>query len=94
MEPGSEDLLKMLNSPLQENFGIRKADVSLSCLQCLWYNYCFGGCPKDRLIGGTTSRNNYLCLAYKMFFQHSDNRFKELAANWIRENDHSIIDAV
>lgn len=94
MEPGSEDLLKMLNSPLQETFGSRKAEVSKSCTHCPWYNYCFGGCPKDRLGVHTTDRNNYLCLSYKMFFQHADTRLKELAAHWIKENNHSFIDAV
>jgi uncharacterized protein len=94
MEPGSENLLKMLNSPLQETFGSRKTDVSQSCLKCPWYAYCFGGCPKDRLVVDKTGRTNYLCQSYKMFFQHADAHLRELAARWTQESNHSLIDVV
>lgn len=94
MDPNEENPLKMLNSPLQETFGTRKADVSQSCLPCPWYNYCFGGCPKDRLSVDNTGGINYLCPSYKMFFRHADSRLKELAARWIPENNPSLIDAV
>ncbi len=74
-----ESLLEMLNSPLQEQFGRMKEDVSRACRHCQWFHYCRGGCTKDRLIPGTDGSINYLCRSYQIFFQHAHARMKELS---------------
>jgi uncharacterized protein len=76
------NLLEMLNSPLQETFGQRKANVPDACRECRWFQYCRGGCTKDRLPAGETRSVSYLCQSYKMFFQHAHAAMRELAQKW------------
>jgi uncharacterized protein len=76
-----DKLVDLLNSPVQERFGNIKANISDVCLGCKWLNYCFGGCPKDRLVS-KDKRRSYLCLAYKMFFKYADPVLKNLAVRW------------
>jgi len=48
-------------------FGMHKTyDLPEECLDCPYIRLCFGGCPKDRLIGN----RNYLCEGFRMFFRH------------------------
>lgn len=57
-----------------EVFGVNKKRLCLDCIECQYKFLCNGGCPKYRIM--PTSYNdfnkNYLCLAYKMFFKHSE----------------------
>lgn len=84
----SGGLRNMLNSPLQDIFGKRKSSVPHSCLECQWYDYCRGGCPKDRLIGHEDQKVNYLCPAYKIFFRHAHVRLKKMAVNWRQSSNY------
>ena len=50
------------------------------CQSCNWKNICRGGCrrDRDRFDGGELGLN-YFCKSYRMFFEHSIARLKELA---------------
>lgn len=80
------NLSGMLNSQKQWQFGRRKAYVPGACAHCRWLSHCRGGCPKDRLRGTGAKEQNHLCLAYKTFFEYSDERFRNLAESWKRHN--------
>lgn len=78
-------LVDMLNSSTQNRFGQLKASLPKDCLQCTWLKTCRGGCTKDRLNNPSNAKLNFYCTSYKMFFEHADKRFKELAAEWKRQ---------
>ncbi len=78
-------LIDLLNSPDQAGFGKRKAGLSEDCRRCQWLKYCSGGCPKERMGG----KNNLLCPAYKIFFEHSDETFKALARKWKKDQERN-----
>jgi uncharacterized protein len=77
-------LADMLNSSTQNRFGRLKASLPKECLDCRWLHLCRGGCTKDRLHNPSHDQLNFFCSAYKMFFQHADKKFKELAEEWKR----------
>lgn len=77
-------LVDMLNSAPQNRFGGLKASLPQQCLNCTWLPRCRGGCTKDRLHNPSDSRLNHFCPSYKMFFEHADKKFKELAVEWKR----------
>lgn len=62
-----------LDSPKQKAFGEAKANtLPKYCLDCEVKTMCNGECPKNRFIktpGGEPGLN-YLCVGYKMFFNH------------------------
>lgn len=60
-------LATMAYGARQQAFGRAKRDgLAAACRRCRWLFACGGGCPKDRLAGGL----NYLCPAYRAFFEH------------------------
>lgn len=75
-------LLDMLNSERQDAFGSMKEKLPHECSVCRWLRHCRGGCTKDRPRGRQRNDINYLCEAYKVFFEHADARLNELAAAW------------
>ena len=79
-----DDLKSLLNSEKQNEFAKMKAELPEECQKCQWLNYCRGGCTKDRIHNPADRTVNYLCLSYKMFFQHADDRLKKLADEWRR----------
>lgn len=79
-------LIDMLNSASQSRFGRLKADLPDDCKNCPWLYACWGGCTKDRIHNPSNRRLNYFCQSYKMFFGYAEERFKELAASWKRQN--------
>jgi len=48
------------------------------CRKCPYNFICLGGCPYERLMGGSFDRPPHLCEAYKMFFDHALTRLKKL----------------
>ncbi|MCF8032294.1 MAG: anaerobic sulfatase maturase [Desulfarculaceae bacterium] len=79
-------LSDMLNAEKQRQFGRRKAHWPDTCGDCRWLGHCAGGCPKDRLRGQGPEKQNHLCSAYQIFFEYSDQRFRDLADKWKRRN--------
>jgi uncharacterized protein len=78
-------LVDMLNSSTQTRFGRLKASLPNDCIQCAWLQTCRGGCTKDRIHNPSNPRLSHFCESYKVFFEHADKRFKELAAEWKRQ---------
>src|SRR5205807_2486927 len=63
----------MLNSPAQIKFGNDKSDsLPKYCRQCEFRFACNGECPKHRFLLTPDGEPglNYLCAAYKKFFNH------------------------
>ena len=79
------DILEMLNSPRQDDFGLRKAALPPECPACPWVRLCRGGCPKDRLRNPAGGGSNHFCASFKMFFEHADTRLRHLAVGWLTE---------
>ncbi len=75
-------LIDFLNSERQREFGRVKKQLPQECRTCPWLRHCWGGCPKDRLRDPRDQGSNHFCLSYKMFFEHADKRFQELARRW------------
>ena len=70
-----KSLKEMVASPEQVKFGQDKADtLPAYCRRCDVRFACNGECPKHRFIRTPDGEEglNYLCPAYKMFFNHID----------------------
>jgi uncharacterized protein len=78
-------LIDLLNSEKQITFGQQKSTLPEECVNCKWLKYCRGGCPKDRIRDPGDNNLCHFCEAFKMFFEHSDSTFKELAVEWKRQ---------
>ncbi|NQT83252.1 anaerobic sulfatase maturase [bacterium] len=76
------NLAEMLNSPRQQEFGRIKATLPEPCRNCPWVKICRGGCTKDRVRDPEDKGLSHFCASYKMFFEHSDGHFRELAEKW------------
>ena len=74
-------LTEMVFSPRQEWFGTNKErtlpDV---CRRCEYEFACFGECPKNRFVRSADGQAglNYLCLGWKRFWQHIDERIQKI----------------
>lgn len=78
----NQSLGAMLNSPAQIRFGNEKLDtLPKYCRECEVRFACNGECPKHRFITTPDGEAglNYLCAAYKKFFQHIDPHMKTMA---------------
>ncbi len=78
----NQSLGAMLNSPAQIKFGNDKLDaLPKFCRECDVRFACNGECPKHRFITTPDGEAglNYLCAAYKKFFQHIDPHMKTMA---------------
>ncbi|MBW2592720.1 MAG: anaerobic sulfatase maturase [Deltaproteobacteria bacterium] len=80
------NLLAMLNSKKQDIFGRKKSDLHPGCIGCKWRQRCHGGCTKDRLRDPADNNRSHFCEAYKLFFKHADQKFRQLAADWKERN--------
>src|SRR6056297_3083495 len=76
-----KDILEMMNSKQQQDFGrSKKEKLSQKCLGCEYLFFCNGGCPKNRIIdAGDDYKLNYLCEGYKLFFDYINPFMKKLA---------------
>lgn len=77
-----DKLINMQNSPQQEAFGRNKYTVPEKCSFCRWLKHCRGGCPKDRMNDPADKGVTHFCKSYQMFFEHADEKLKELAVEW------------
>jgi uncharacterized protein len=77
-----QSLGAMVNSSLQVKFGNDKSDLLPKfCRECEVHFACNGECPKHRFIQTPDGEAglNYLCAAYKKFFNHIDPHMKTMA---------------
>ena len=77
------NLVDMLNSELQHEFGAVKKAMPKECYSCEWLRHCYGGCPKDRQNDPRDRGSNHFCQSYKMFFSHADGRLRREADRWL-----------
>jgi uncharacterized protein len=72
-------LIQLLSSPQQVKFGQdKKNTLPRYCRECEVRFACHGECPKNRFIKTPDGEDglNYLCAAYKAFFNHIDETMK------------------
>jgi serine-type anaerobic sulfatase-maturating enzyme len=77
----NQSLGAMVNSPSQIKFGNDKSNsLPKYCRKCEVRFACNGECPKHRFIQTPDGENglNYLCAAYKKFFNHIDPHMKTM----------------
>jgi uncharacterized protein len=75
-------LIELLASPQQIKFGQdKKNTLPRYCRECHVRFACHGECPKNRFIKTPDGEDglNYLCAAYKAFFNHIDGTMKIMA---------------
>jgi len=77
-----KNLDEMLNSSRQRAFGRMKADLPAVCLECPWKELCCGGCACDRVRDAGGRDENHYCRSFRMFFEHADASFRDLARKW------------
>ncbi len=75
---------------LNKHFLERSDPLHEDCRSCPWLSLCRGGCFRCRT-GGLSAhqpdvRLNYFCEGYRMFFEYSSERIKELAEDMISRN--------
>jgi uncharacterized protein len=78
----NQSLGAMVESPEQQRFGTDKSDTLPNyCKNCEVKFACNGECPKHRFIHTPDGEAglNYLCPAYKQFFNHIDPHMKLMA---------------
>lgn len=84
----NDKMVELIDSPKQRKFGTDKLDtLPKYCQECEVRFACHGGCPKNRFIETPDGESglNYLCGAYKAFFNHVDKPMKTMA-DLIRQN--------
>ena len=73
-------------SALYAKFGERKRRWNAKCPDCEYLRYCAGCCPKNRLRHGSDpTALSVLCPAWKIFFEHTLDRFRALASHIVEE---------
>lgn len=71
-----EGMVKAVDSPQQEKFGLDKFNaLPQECLSCEFQRFCYGGCPKNRFLQGQGGKLNWLCQGYKDFYRHTYHGF-------------------
>jgi uncharacterized protein len=78
----NHSLGEMVNSPQQMKFGSDKSDsLPKFCRECEVRFACNGECPKHRFIQTPDGEDglNYLCPAYKKFFNHINPAMRTMA---------------
>ena len=86
----NQSLGAMVNSPQQLKFGNDKFySLPKFCRECEVRFACNGECPKHRFISTPDGEDglNYLCAAYKKFFNHIDSHMKTMAQ--LLQNDEA-----
>ena len=77
----TKSLRDMVDSPFQRAFGKNKfSTLPDLCRNCQFLAFCFGGCPKDRLIATESGGLNWLCSGYKAFYEETAPYFVAMAA--------------
>ena len=81
-----ETLAKILPR-IKQSEAYRRAEyiANSSCSECKWYNICHGGCLHDGFLrNGDFKSKTLLCPAYKLIFDHIEQRMQEV--NMLKQN--------
>ena len=78
---------QLQHSPMYREFGAQKSRWNSACQTCQWQWICAGDCLKHRLCtgGGDPTRLSDLCSGWKLFYEHTMPRFRQLAEEIIAE---------
>lgn len=82
-------LADLLESPEQKVFGQKKlTKLPNYCQKCEVLIFCNGACPKDRFISSPEGEPglNYLCEAYRLFFNNCKPFVDQVAHLWQQQN--------
>lgn len=72
-------LANLAADPAFEAFAAAKSELAPGCSVCEYLTLCRGGCQKHRLFpDGCAHAPSYLCAGYRIFFEHSLHRLKQL----------------
>lgn len=83
----NDDWLMLQKLPMYEQFGARKRQRPAQCETCPYVRFCAGDCPKNRPgKGDERGRLSTLCKGWMTFYEHTLDRFAELAAQVQKEN--------
>ncbi len=75
-------LAEMVDAKTQSEFGTNKSEALPNvCRKCKFLRYCYGACPKDRILDAAPagSKLNFLCAGYQSFYRHSLPVFEKMA---------------
>ncbi len=76
---------QLISGPVKQRFSQQKRDRANVCLTCRHHDICRGGCLKDRIVMANNPRQaSYFCAAYRQFFDYAQEKFRGLAAGYIR----------
>jgi uncharacterized protein len=75
-----DSLVQMAGSPGQLKFGNDKREaLPEKCLQCSYLKFCWGACPKDRIIDSPgKGKLNWLCDGWYEFYEHTAPYFQAM----------------
>lgn len=77
---------ELQSSPKYHEFGRQKNLWNDQCSRCPYLLYCSGDCLKHRIYSGNPPEHlSWLCAGWKMFYQHTLPRFKELATSIVKD---------
>ena len=74
-----------LTDPVYEEFGKKKSAFNSKCASCEWLKLCHGDCQKMRGPDAKPETLSTLCDGWKMFYEHTIERFEKLANEIKRE---------
>lgn len=69
-----KSFLELFNSKENNDFISSSYEKSDECIDCKWYPICRGGCRRNKEPNFPTNKSNYLCEAYKGFFEENINK--------------------
>ena len=79
---------RLVLSDVKRKFARQKSSLNNRCLICRYNAVCRGGCPKDRIIVSDDITNaSYFCQSYKMIFEHTLERLRQIAFNFAHNNN-------
>ncbi len=80
---------ELSESGIYRDFGARKRDLHEDCLNCPYFRFCAGDCPKNRVghTSGAANKLSRICAGMKMFYAHTLPRFQQLADTVIKERE-------
>jgi uncharacterized protein len=81
-----QPLRQLERAALRQQFAANKSALPAACRSCEWKKYCYGGCPKYRVM----KQPNYMCAGYKKFFGHSIPYLRDLARRLSAPQDVAI----
>jgi len=84
----TDSLQELIYSDLYRKFGRRKLECSKRCIKCKYLVFCGADCQKNRLCKGKYPKKlSPLCEGWKMFYEHTLERFKILANQVVEERN-------